>query len=479
MKKKILVVDDSEQMLEFMTSLLEEEGHEVITAQDGFSALNMLISFIPDIMFVDLVMPIISGDKLCKIVRKMQHLHDCHLVLVTAAAAELEFDFTELGVDTCIAKGPYGSFMEHVLTAIKEFDSPQKQDTPKSIMGLEEVYPRRMTKELLSRNRSLETILESMGEGILEVYSGKIVYANAAAASLCGVSQEELLATYFVDLFEPSDRPRVNALLAPGTGKFSEVRPGNAVKLNSRQVTIKNFTEKHQASTSIILITDVTNQNILEFQEIYGRKMEICAAMADNSAKAFQKQLQWMQQTTSGLLEEMDPGNRYLKKIQTLDRHNRKMADLIHQLSLLTDIEKIMPGNMNGSIQSGTETILLVDNEVIIRQVNRLALEELGYRVLVAATGKGAIEKYRVRSDKKYNKIDMVIVDSHLPDMDTGEFCDRLTQIKPGVKILISGEPNVTDQDIDALLKIVSGFTRKPFHIRQVSSKLREILDKP
>ncbi|MBW1753563.1 MAG: DNA-binding response regulator, partial [Deltaproteobacteria bacterium] len=45
MKKKILVVDDNRQMLEFISNLLEEEGHQVVTAEDGFSALDLLISY--------------------------------------------------------------------------------------------------------------------------------------------------------------------------------------------------------------------------------------------------------------------------------------------------------------------------------------------------------------------------------------------------------------------------------------------------
>ncbi len=112
MKKKILVVDDNRQMLELIANLLEDEGHQVVTAEDGLSALTLLTSFSPDIMFVDLVMPQIGGDKLCRIARTMGHLQDCYLVLVTAAAAELESDYAAIGADACIAKGPAGSIVK-------------------------------------------------------------------------------------------------------------------------------------------------------------------------------------------------------------------------------------------------------------------------------------------------------------------------------------------------------------------------------
>ena len=70
MKKKILIVDDSNVTRTFLANLLEREGHEVSTAIDGYSALNMLVNYIPDIIFVDLFMPIIAGDKLCQMIRK-------------------------------------------------------------------------------------------------------------------------------------------------------------------------------------------------------------------------------------------------------------------------------------------------------------------------------------------------------------------------------------------------------------------------
>jgi CheY-like chemotaxis protein len=151
MPKKILLVDDDRILLKFASDLLEKEGHEVATAQDGFAALNLLTSFYPDIMFFDLIMPKIDGDKLCHIVRKMPHLKDCYLVILSAAVAELDFDHTEIGADAYIAKGPFNVMGKHVLAAIEASGVPRKDDEPKPIKGLESIYARQLTKELLSR----------------------------------------------------------------------------------------------------------------------------------------------------------------------------------------------------------------------------------------------------------------------------------------------------------------------------------------
>ena len=118
MKKKIMVVDDDRVMLKFITKLLTREGHDVLTAEDGFAALNLLSTFTPDIMFFDLIMPKIDGSKLIKIVRSMPRMKDCYLVIVSAAVAEIDFDFEETGADSYIAKGPFSSMAEHIKAAI-------------------------------------------------------------------------------------------------------------------------------------------------------------------------------------------------------------------------------------------------------------------------------------------------------------------------------------------------------------------------
>jgi len=260
MKKKILVVDDNPQMLELLADLLEDEGHQVLTAGDGLSALHLLISFTPDIMFIDLVMPKIGGDKLCKIIRKMQHLKDCFLVLISAAAAEMDFDYTEIGANACIAKGASASIVEHVLTVVSEADSLSKDDKPKSIKGFDTVHLRQMTKELLSQNRHWEAILDSMSEGVLETFENRIVYANSPALSLLGRSMEELLTAYLPDLFDGDIRTKVAGLIKSGIDKSFEVGFYKAIKINGKYVTLKRLPVRGASSTSVIMIKDVTER---------------------------------------------------------------------------------------------------------------------------------------------------------------------------------------------------------------------------
>jgi signal transduction histidine kinase len=291
MKKKILVVDDDRVMLKFVTKLLTRDGHEVLTAEDGFAALNLLATFSPDIIFFDLIMPKIDGKKLIRIVRSMPQLKDCYLVIVSAAVAEIDFDFQETGADSYIAKGPFSSMVNHIREAIEASETPRSQEGPKPIHGLDTIYARQLTKELLSRNRHLETILESMAEGILEVYSNKVVYANGVAVSLLALPQEKILAAYPPDLFDENTGRGLDKIFQAGVDQSAAIGEKSPVELNDRQVTIKVLPVNGESATVILMITDVTERKRLEMQLQHGQKMEAIGTIAAGVAHNFRNTL--------------------------------------------------------------------------------------------------------------------------------------------------------------------------------------------
>jgi two-component system cell cycle sensor histidine kinase/response regulator CckA len=291
MKKKILVVDDDRVMLKFVAKFLTREGHTVQTAEDGFAALSLLSTFTPDIIFFDLIMPKIDGGKLVKIARSMPQLNHCYLVIISAAVAEIDFNFEETGADSYIAKGPFSSMTEHIQAAIELSDTPLAQQKTKPIRGLDSIYARQLTKELLSRNRHLETILESMAEGILEIYSNKVVYANGVAVSLLGLSLEEILASYPTDLFDNDIGQQLNDILQTNNPEPAAIGEKIPVELNGRQITIKTLPIRGETSTVILMITDVTERKRLEMQLQHVQKMEAIGTIAAGVAHNFRNTL--------------------------------------------------------------------------------------------------------------------------------------------------------------------------------------------
>ena len=75
-------------------------------------------------------------------------------------------------------------------------------------------------------------------------------------------------------------------------------------------------------------------------------------------------------------------------------------------------------------------------------------------------------------------KIDMVILDMIMPDIGGSEVYDRLKKINPDIKVLLSSVYSINGQATDILNRGCNGFIQKPFSIKKLSHKLREILDR-
>jgi len=123
--------------------------------------------------------------------------------------------------------------------------------------------------------------------------------------------------------------------------------------------------------------------------------------------------------------------------------------------------------------QSGTETVLLVDDEKMILEVAREMLEEIGYRTLVAESGQEALEIFA----QEPGHIDIVILDMIMPEMSGGDTYNKLKQIYPEVKALLSSGYSLNENATHILHCGCNGFIQKPFNIEELSRKIRRILD--
>jgi PAS domain S-box-containing protein len=265
MKRKIMVVDNSPLMLELMSDLFSKEGHQVLTAEDGLAAMDLLQTYHPDIIFIDLIMPNIDGKKLCQIIRSMHHLNGVHLVILSATAAEDEIDLSDLGANAYIAKGQFGAVAPHLLAVVNELERENPQKPPASIMGIDRVYPREITKELLSTKKHFELILGSMSEGILEInVESRIVFANPAAVALIGVSEATLLGTKLSELFENPNRKRVELLCEKLGTSPQTISDASPLTLNGKQLSLNALSVSGNEDKAIVILKDVSEQKRAE-----------------------------------------------------------------------------------------------------------------------------------------------------------------------------------------------------------------------
>ena len=125
------------------------------------------------------------------------------------------------------------------------------------------------------------------------------------------------------------------------------------------------------------------------------------------------------------------------------------------------------------TVLTGSETILLVDDEEMVAEIGKDMLEKLGYKTAVAIGGNEAIKLLKTLR----HEVDLVILDMIMPDMSGGETFNRLKAIKPDIKILLSSGYSLNGQASEIMQRGCNGFIQKPFNLKQISRKIREILD--
>ena len=125
-------------------------------------------------------------------------------------------------------------------------------------------------------------------------------------------------------------------------------------------------------------------------------------------------------------------------------------------------------------IESGSETILLVEDEEIVRGLTTNILEGAGYSVIAAG---GGAEAAKLCADRN-GPIDLLLTDVVMPRTSGKEVADQLTKMQPGLKVLFMS--GYTDEAIvhHGVLDSNVEFIQKPFTPVGLSKKIREVLDK-
>ena len=87
MPKKILVVDDESDILSVVKFRLKKEGYEIIEARDGQAALDLVKKEKPDLILLDLRLPVIDGYEVCRRLKSNETLKAIPVIFMTASSA--------------------------------------------------------------------------------------------------------------------------------------------------------------------------------------------------------------------------------------------------------------------------------------------------------------------------------------------------------------------------------------------------------
>ena len=100
--KKVLIIEDDKNIRRFLQLELEHEGYKVIIGENGEIGINKFKNETPDIILLDLMMPILSGEEVCKIIRKTSEIP---IIILTAKDQTLnKIELLDMGADDYITK---------------------------------------------------------------------------------------------------------------------------------------------------------------------------------------------------------------------------------------------------------------------------------------------------------------------------------------------------------------------------------------
>jgi PAS domain S-box-containing protein len=143
-------------------------------------------------------------------------------------------------------------------------------------------------------------------------------------------------------------------------------------------------------------------------------------------------------------------------------------------LPVIPTEEVAIPEQFEALPAGGTETILLVDDEYLIRELGGRVLSKAGYTVLKAGDGAEALETYR----QKMSEIDVVVLDIIMPRMDGQQCMEELLKLDPSVKVIIASGYSAGRQAQRTIRSGAKGFIGKPFDTKQMLKELRNVLDR-
>ena len=258
MPKKILIVDNSELILEGLEDALSQAGFRVSTALNGLEALEHARFQPPDVIITDFVMPVMDGEQFCRHLRADPQLRDIPIVVMTGTLGEGLANFQELhqtGAIAYIAKRRMDAMLADILEVLRRLETKNVDQNSPIVMGLEAVRPREMARELLSIKRHMDTLLASMGEGVIEFNdTHRVVFVNPMGLAVLGRSETDLIGASVADIFGDSIQAAIGRMEDSGEREESEFHSGGRVF----KVTMTGLREVDKPAGGVMILQDIS-----------------------------------------------------------------------------------------------------------------------------------------------------------------------------------------------------------------------------
>src|SRR5690349_22592085 len=245
---RILIVDDDRKILDLLLDLLALEGYEVATAVDGSEAIDLALSFEPDIVVSDVVMPNVSGLELCRHLKEDPRTAFIPVMLISGLipAGDGGIEGLHAGADDYI-------------------DLPfRNEELQVKVARLVERH--RIEGALKESEERYRSLVELSPDAIVVHHEGKFTYVNPSAVKLWGASgPQELIGKSILDVVHPDYhdhvRERVDYILQ--FQKATELAEQKCLRLDGSELDIEvtglPFTSEGQSAV-LAVFRDVTEK---------------------------------------------------------------------------------------------------------------------------------------------------------------------------------------------------------------------------
>jgi len=145
----VLLADDNRVLCEAVANLLRLNGYVVYPAHDGLGALRLARKLRPDCLVLDVLLPGLTGAKLCWLIRQDPDLRETHIVVFSSLCAQDFRWFPEMSADAYVAKSGLPGAGENLLRALRGLADTSRNVVEHGILGFGQMRARHVVRGLL------------------------------------------------------------------------------------------------------------------------------------------------------------------------------------------------------------------------------------------------------------------------------------------------------------------------------------------
>jgi two-component system, cell cycle response regulator len=358
----LLIVDDEPFVRDTLEMLLAPEGYEIAFAKNGQEALEISEELMPDLILLDLMMPVMDGFETCEHLRTNPKLAEVPIIMLTALDdRDARLRGIEAGADDFLTK---------------PVDRVELRTRIRSILRLNRY------RRLLTERSRFQWVIEQLDDGFLLLTQGKgIHYINSAACSYLGLSKDrEMTEGFFEYVDQHYQREPAVAWENWPTPNISDlprylVRPesSNAPPL-WLQVNVLEFTN-NQSKEQLVHLRDVTEQMLLQ------RQMWSFHVMVSHKLRTPLNALTVLPALTQkDIVLSTEEAQSLLKTVQTAtDRLQKELIEVLQYV----DSSSLLKLNMRFPLGQFPKLVSTIQNELEIKMVTLFIDEAVHDKTLV------------------------------------------------------------------------------------------------